>query len=107
MANHDSLLRERLGIDYDLSPLWTSCNMVMAGEVLLMANHKATYQRQSWIPNAPTVVTTLKCPYTFTKGRKTQQRVKPVYFKMSEPCGVDASTTLVHSQIESQLIDGL
>ena len=30
MANQDSPLWERLGTDYDLSPPWTSFNMVMA-----------------------------------------------------------------------------
>ena len=30
MAIQDSLLRERLGMDYDLSPPRTSLNMVMA-----------------------------------------------------------------------------
>ena len=72
MANQDTPLWERLGMDYDLSPLWTSFNMVMAlnlrlliippkhstieeGKALLMVNNRATYQRQSWIPDAPSV----------------------------------------------------
>ena len=67
MANQDSPLWERLGMDCDLSPPWTLFNMVMAlnlglppkhstieeGKALLMVNNKVTYQRQSWIPNAP------------------------------------------------------
>ena len=63
MANQDSPLWERLGMDYDLSPPWTLFNMVMAlilglliippeqttikrGKALLMVNKRATYQRQ-------------------------------------------------------------
>ena len=70
MANQDSPL-ERLGMNYNLSPPWISFNMVMAlnlglliippeqstmdrGKALLMVNDRATYQRQSWIPDAPT-----------------------------------------------------
>ena len=58
-------------MDYDLSPPWTLFNMAMAlnlgvliippkqrtierGKTLLMVNTRATYQRQSWIPEAPT-----------------------------------------------------
>ena len=33
----------------------------------------------------------LKCHYTFTKGQKTQQRVRPIYFKTSDPCGIGAT----------------
>ena len=71
MAAQDSPLWERLGMDYDLSPPWTLFNMAMAlnlgvliippkqrtierGTTLLMVNTTATYQRQSWIPEAPT-----------------------------------------------------
>ena len=58
-------------MDYDLSPPWTLFMMAMAlnvgllivppkqspikrGKALLMVNNRATYQRQSWIPEAPT-----------------------------------------------------
>ena len=58
-------------MDYELSPPWTSLNMEMAlnlglliipqeartikrGNALLMVNNRATYQRQSWIPETPT-----------------------------------------------------
>ena len=71
MAKQDSPLWERLGIDYDLCPHWTLFNMVMAlnlrlliippeqrpserGKALLMVNNRATYQRQSWIPESLT-----------------------------------------------------
>ena len=71
MANQDSPLWERLGMDYDISPPWTFFNMAMTlnlglliiplehstikeGKALLMVNNKVTYQRQSWIPNTPT-----------------------------------------------------
>ena len=70
MANQDTPLWERLGIDYDLSPPWTLLNMVMAlnlgllivpptqstiknDKALLMVNNRVTYQSQSWIPEAP------------------------------------------------------
>ena len=66
MANQDTPLWERLGMDYDLSPPWTSFNMVMAlnlglliippehrtikrDNALLMVNNRAT----SCIPNGP------------------------------------------------------
>ena len=85
MANQDSLLWERLGIDYDLSPPWTSFNMVMAlnlgllivppehstikeGKPLLMVNNKVTYQRQSWIPNAPAGMQAVFIPATSDKN---------------------------------------
>ena len=67
MANQDSPLWERLGMDHDLSPPWTSLNMVKAlefglfiipPEQQIIERNKpfewATYQRQSWIPDAPT-----------------------------------------------------
>ena len=71
MANQDSPLWERLGMDHDLSPPWTSLNMVKAlkfrlfiipqeqgtiksGKAFQMVNNRATDQRQSWIPEAPT-----------------------------------------------------
>ena len=58
-------------MDHDLSPPWISLNMVKAlnlglliipqdekiirrGQPFLMVNNRATYQRQSWIPEAPT-----------------------------------------------------
>ena len=70
MANQDSPLWERLGMDHDLSPPWTSFNMVMAlnfrllitppkhstikeSKAFQMVNNRATYQRQSWIPDTP------------------------------------------------------
>ena len=70
MANQDAPLWERLGMDHDLSLPWTSLNMVMAlnsrllmippeqstiekGKAFLMVNNRATYQRQSWIPDDP------------------------------------------------------
>ena len=57
-------------MDYDLSPPWTLFNMTMAlnlrlfiippeqstiekGKAILMVNNRVTYQRQSWIPDAP------------------------------------------------------
>ena len=57
-------------MDYDLSPPSTSFNMAMAlnlglliippnhriieeGKAFLMVNNRVTYQRQSWIPDAP------------------------------------------------------
>ena len=56
-------------MDYDLSPPWTLFNMVVAlnfgllilppkhstieeGKAFLTVNNRATYQRQSWIPDA-------------------------------------------------------
>ena len=71
MANQDSPLWERLGIDHDLSPPWTLLNMAKALKLGLfitppeqhrierdkgfqMVTHRATYQRQPWIPDAPT-----------------------------------------------------
>ena len=48
-------------------------------------------QKMQKISDSDGVVTMLKCPYTFTKRRKTQQRVKPVYFQTSEPCSVGAT----------------
>ena len=70
MANQDSPLWERLGMDHDLSTLWTLLNMVKAlkfrlfiippeqqtlkrNKAFQMVNNRATYQRQSWIPEAP------------------------------------------------------
>ena len=58
-------------MDHDLSPPWTSVSMVKAlklrllvipqeqktiemGKPFLMVKNRATYQRQSWIPEAPT-----------------------------------------------------
>ena len=57
-------------MDYDLSPPWTSFNMVMAlnlgmlsippihrtaemGKAILMVNNRATYQRQPYIHDTP------------------------------------------------------
>ena len=70
MANQDSPLWERLGMDHDLSPPWTLLDMVKAlkfrlfivppeqqtlerNKAFQMVNNNATYQRQSWIPDAP------------------------------------------------------
>ena len=70
MANQDSPLWERLGMDHDPSPPWTLLNLVKAlkfgllvippeqrtikrGKAFQMVNNRATYQRQSWIPEAP------------------------------------------------------
>ena len=70
MANQDSPLWERLGMDHDLSPPWTLLNVAKAlmfrllikppkqrtietGKAFQMVNDRATYQRQSWIPEAP------------------------------------------------------
>ena len=70
MANQDSPLWERLGMDHDLSPPRISLNMAKAfhlglliipqeekiirrGQAFLMVNNRATYQRHSWIPEAP------------------------------------------------------
>ena len=71
MANQDSPLWKRLGMDHDLSPPWTSLNMAKAIKFMLfilppeqqtleknnafqMVNNRATYQRQSCIPDGPT-----------------------------------------------------
>ena len=71
MANQDSPLWERLGMDHDLSPPWTALNMVKAlnlelliipqeekiigrAQPFLMVNNRATNKRQSRIPEAPT-----------------------------------------------------
>ena len=68
MANQDSPLWERLGMDHDLSPPWTSLNMAKTLKIRLfiipseqctiertkafqMVNNRATYHRQSWIPD--------------------------------------------------------
>ena len=57
-------------MDHDLSPPWTSLNVVKAlkfgllitppkhrtierGKAILIVNNRVTYQRQSWIPEAP------------------------------------------------------
>ena len=70
MANQNSTLWERLGTDHDLSPPWTSLNIVKAIKSGLflqppaqrtierniafqMVNDRLTFQEQSWIPNAP------------------------------------------------------
>ena len=70
MANQDSQLWERLGMDHDLSPPWTLLNIAKAIKSGLfaqplaqhsieeniahqMVNNRLTYQEQSWIPNAP------------------------------------------------------
>ena len=58
-------------MDHDLSPPWTSLNMAKAlkfglliippeqrtlesNKAFQMVNNRATYQRESWIPEAPT-----------------------------------------------------
>ena len=70
MANQDSQLWERLGMDHDLSPPWTLLNIMKAIKLGLfaqppaqstieeniahqMVNNGITYQEQSWIPDAP------------------------------------------------------
>ena len=70
MVNQDSPLAERLGMDLYLTPPWMSLNAVKAiklgvliapqeqktikrGQPFLVVNNRATYQRQSWIPEAP------------------------------------------------------
>ena len=69
MANQDSPLCERLGMDHDLSPPWTSLNIMKAIKVglftqplaqctieenkaYLMVNNGLTFQEQSWVPDA-------------------------------------------------------
>ena len=69
MANQNSPIWERLGIDHDLSPPWTSLNIpkaVKAGlfaqplppctterkKAYLMVNNRLTFQEQSWVPEA-------------------------------------------------------
>ena len=50
MANQDSPLRERLGMDYDLSPPWTSFNMEMAlnlGLLIIPPEH-CTIEEAQW-----------------------------------------------------------
>ena len=71
MANLDSPLVERLGMDLSLTPPWVLLNTAKAiklrvliapreqrtierGQPFLMVNNRATYQRESWIPEAPT-----------------------------------------------------
>ena len=71
MANQDSPLWERMGMDHDLIPPWTLLNMGKTlkfglpivppeqrtperNEAFQMVNDRVTYQRQSWIPEAPT-----------------------------------------------------
>ena len=78
MANQDSPLWERLGMDHGLSPPWTMLNVAKAfkfrlliippeqrtikrGKAFQMVNNRATYQRQSWIPEAPTGKQVTKC----------------------------------------------
>ena len=68
MANQDSPLWERLGMDHDVSPPWTLLNVVKAlkftlltippeqrtierGQAFRMVKNRATYQ--TWIPEAP------------------------------------------------------
>ena len=70
MADQDSPLWEKLGMDHDLSPTWTLINMAKAIKIGLfilpqeqhtiernkafqMVNNRATYHRQSWIPDTP------------------------------------------------------
>ena len=70
MANQESPLWERVGMDHDLSPPWTPLNMVKAlkfglliippeqqtterNKVFQMVTNRDTYQRQSWMPDAP------------------------------------------------------
>ena len=79
MANQDSPLVERLGMEHYLTPPWMSHNAVKAiklrvlivpqeqktterGQPFLMVNNRATYQRQSWIPEAPAGVQVLFIP---------------------------------------------
>ena len=71
MTDQNSPLWEKLGMDYILSPSWTSFNMAMAlnlvmlsispihrtaemGKAILMVNNRATYHRQSYIHDTPT-----------------------------------------------------
>ena len=70
MANQDSPLWERLGMDHDLIPPWTLLNIAKAIKSGLfaeppaqctigknidfqMVNDGLTYQEQSWVPDAP------------------------------------------------------
>ena len=70
MANQDSPLYERLGLDHGLSPPWTSNNISKAlkfglfitppeekiierGKAFQMVNSRATYQCRLWIPETP------------------------------------------------------
>ena len=69
MANQNSPIWERLGMDHDLSPPWTSLNIVKAiraglfalppppctterKKAYLMVNNGLTFQEPSWVPEA-------------------------------------------------------
>ena len=69
MANQNSPIWETLGMDHDISPLWTSLNItkaIKAGlfalppppctmqgkRAYLMVNNRLTFQEQSWVPEA-------------------------------------------------------
>ena len=72
MADQDSPLWERLGMNHDLSAPWTLLNIAKAlkfglfieppeqhtiemNKVFQMVTDRLTFQRQSWIPNAQMV----------------------------------------------------
>ena len=69
MVHQSSRIWAKLGMDYELTPPWTSINMAQAinlglliapdkerrveqGQPFLMISNRATYQRKSWIPDA-------------------------------------------------------
>ena len=88
-------------MDYDLSLPWTSFNMAMAlnlglliippehstieeGKALLMVNNKVTYQRQSWIPDAPTGEQVVYIPVTSNENHLVPAIIKEhkLYFNL-------------------------